>query len=1120
MKKNNPDAKTVGDLLKKLHASYSEDHKKNAKQAATSDGEDSALLDQLKATLDKASEPQDRHRGDRKKKKARKAKDELFPQTKEVQTAAAEEAPLKEEAPLADEINTVPEEQPIEVPSPVAKKEKKKQPRARAPRQAATETTVEQNTVEEAAVTATDAVTEQSTELEASSPAPAFAEPEAKAEAAAEPKTEETPASPAPVIGAEEQEQADILPTDESLPAEVLSDANNTPDAEAMAEEPQPQPKVIKKIVKIEKTTPKPKEAPARSITIPRTSCEYDFAKAKPEAPQDSIVIRPQDSKKKTPSESIVIRPRVQEYTPPKPKQIEAPPAPQTHVTIDAMQKKKEKTELITNEKKDQKKISLPQNTQNDFLIEQTADADTVKTEAEQTDAPVAPTVAKTAKRKVRRIRSTKITTLPEEELLNVALDDAAEEMLLENTVEEIPVDAPEELSRQAEDAVQPTESVKKTASFRRRRPQKQAEQSSTLSETVQRRSGLSENDIAMMFELGYENELGRLVGYETMKKLRYEHLRRNSHSEQRHYRTALGYRNEEYQGAKQNETVLAAYAHDKRVLIRRLLLTALLTLITFFLDAPYYLGGLPARLNQSFPLLFPILGIAALVLCAAISYRSLYAGARSLMRFSPTPYSVISAVWIISALYSLSGLLPFVTNKIPVNFSASVFLLCGVIGDMLRLCGELRAFRILSSPEQKTVLEPATPRKKKLRHGDKIVRIVHDDLGENLYRVDTAEQTTGFFRRFNYMASATRPITVLLVITLAAAFAAGVITAILTGSLATSLSVFVVAVLLSAPLSILFIFFYPLCRANTLLYQRSCALIGEEAVDELADEQTVIFNDTDLFYAEKCANIAVREGDDFRNDIRLAEILFRKMGGTLGSIAISTQKSKEPDPAVAIVRITDIGVEAVIDNRYHVLLGSSDFLRKSGVRVPKESSDMLLRRAANVSMMYVAIDGMLKLSYELQYKLNRSFEDVVAKLAMDGTAVAVLSYDPNLTDTFLQSTRHGLEDSVYTVRPGRFEAETALEVSDTGAVTLGKRRDIALPIHAAKCIRDTRRRSLWIQFVAMLLGVGLATVLPLIGYASLITPLSVAAYQAVCTAVTYAEMRTSLSAKNLYIKE
>ena len=324
---------------------------------------------------------------------------------------------------------------------------------------------------------------------------------------------------------------------------------------------------------------------------------------------------------------------------------------------------------------------------------------------------------------------------------------------------------------------------------------------------------------------------------------------------------------------------------------------------------------------------------------------------------------------------------------------------------------------------------------------------------------------------------------------------------------------------LLSAPISACFTYFYPLYRANRLLGQQGCALLGNESVEEYRQPKTVIFRDVALYTAEKCTEIAVREGDDFKNDLRIASVLFRKLGGTLLRIGEATPTQRE-DPPVSVVRIQDAGVEAVIDNRYHVVMGSAEFLTRSGIRIPRESTDKILRRTANVSLTYVAIDGVLKLSYEIEYSTNQSFEQRIRDLAETGASVAIYSYDPNLNETFLQKSRTDAQDPVFAVKPGRFEEDRPLETADTGAVALGDVSDLVYPLYAAKSIATLQRFGLRLQIISALLAAVGSVVLSALGQHGALSSLHVFGYQAFWLAISMGASISELTAEKLKFRK
>lgn len=649
--------------------------------------------------------------------------------------------------------------------------------------------------------------------------------------------------------------------------------------------------------------------------------------------------------------------------------------------------------------------------------------------------------------KKPKQMRQTPITTLPQDDLLDEALDDT----VMGAVPELLPMDEPESAERSG--------SRQDTSIFARRRARKKQEaDNGDALELIQSRTGMSEDDITMILELGYDNELGRLVGYETLKKLRCEQRQRAHDTTGRLFSTAFGYRGEEHSTP---QAVLAAYAHDRKPLLWRTVLTALFTLLLAFLELPVLSGGALLPYGTAYPWLFPLLRVCLLAGTAALSYRQLLAGARSGFRLTPTPYSTVALLVPIALLYSMADLFSGGTvGLVPMGFGTASALLLTALCDVLRLSCEMRTLKILAADGQKTVLDATEPRKKKLRHGERIVRIINDEIDQRLYRVRKTDEVTGFFRRSNDFSSAGVPFAILLGLMLAVSVLCGLLGAVHADSVAAGASAFASALTFLTPTPAILLYFYPLCRANKALSYRSTALIGEESVVEYSEPKTVIFHDSDLYTAQKCTQISVRDGEDFRQDMRLAGILFRKIGGTLGALgaAAGAGATQENDLPVVFLRMTDGGTEAMIGNRYHVLAGNAAFLARSGVRIPRESTDRQARRSSGVSLMYVAIDGVLKLSYEIEYTASAGFERMARLLAEADTVTAIQTYDPNLCEAFLRSSRGEDAVEIRVIKPSRYEPDGVQSMVDAGAVALGATTDITAPICAASAVSGLRR--------------------------------------------------------------
>ncbi len=703
-------------------------------------------------------------------------------------------------------------------------------------------------------------------------------------------------------------------------------------------------------------------------------------------------------------------------------------------------------------------------------------------TKKSSTTSTGAATIKKSAPRKrVRPLQTIGQTQRSYDEALDEALDDAFDEFIDTDDMsvaEEIPIDAPEEIQQKKK----PTNLLQR---MQMRREEKAEQRMSTM-EIIKHRSGFSEDDIEMIFEMGYESEFGRLVGYENLKKLKYDHLHRMSRESNKRYRTAFGYCGQDSITPENKSRSMAKYMYDRRHLIWRTILTTLALLAVLLLDYPAIIGGAYETFGKDSDPLFPILSTLVMVLATLLSYKQFNAGIRSYFKLHPTPYSTLAVILPLTFAYDIVAMI----LQIPLmrlNCVATGCLLLLAICDMFRLTSEMRVFRLLVTDIPKTVLDPTEPRKKKLKQGKKLIKIINDDLDEGFYHVHEASLTMGFFRRFNEMEAAYAPFRILLTLPLILGFLAAFIIALVSG-LEDALNTFITIVVLGMPGVACFGFFFPLSHANNLLTHHNCALIGEEAVEEYNESKTVIFNDYRLCRATSCAQMSVREkNDDLRRDLKLAGILFRKIGGSLEEIGKATA-TKSPDPTVAFVRIADTGVEAIIDNQYHVIAGEATFLAKSGIRIPRETADRSLRRATNVGLLYFAVDGILKLTYDIEYALDPRFEVIAERLADPDTSVAIQSYDPNLREDFLEQLRPADAVPVRVIKPGKYESDALLEISDTGAVALGGESHIVNPLYAAKKINETRKLSFYLQAAAALMACIGTLVLMLLSQQSILT--------------------------------
>ncbi len=1045
MKKKNKDVGKTSELLRKLQEAVLSSHKKE-EPADEPDSDELEFQKKIAGMLNRVtqSEPQPKP-----KKKTSKPKKEPAATA----SAALDDGPREERSatdPVSGSEPTASIQPPSSVPLENTPKEKLRPQKTKA-----NETFKKETSADAMSVPVSEPVSELAKE-----PLQAYPEP-SESEAAAT-FTEVVPEDVPEDISEESAEEASFSePQREdhshAVPLEQESSSAETESAvdTRLGDFEEEAPSIP---LQTDAPSPVTEEAPTADQPVEpiqkipqRTVVRITPAKAPPKQPKpkdpNAIVITPKSNLKST--VPIVIKPQKHERTA-EPIRVEVKPT---------MSKTPIKVSPPSTAQKDKAQTEQPQ--------KKTAPSDPASKQTKRTPSAVSMPrqVQHHGGRTVKKQHHSAPAPAPRSEVP----EDERFDIVLENVVSEIPA------------AAAGNERVRNEGSF-----QRNADFSSMLSvdeilKYTEKRTGMTPDDVSMIFELGYENELGHLIGRDALKKLKAEHIRSTRPTDKLRYQTAFGYRNQEYTGTESRDVILANYVRDKKTLIVRLALTALITLLLLPMELSALFGGVWQELRQTVPSLFPLLSFLGLLAAGALSFKFLTAGLRSFFRFSPTPYSAVGILFPLAAAVGAVNLIPTGNENqlISLNLPTVSLLLLTAVCDALRLSSEMRVFHILSAEDEKTVLEPAETHKQKLRHGDKIVKIINDDLDQNLYRPRKSQLVSGFFRRCSDLSSAARPFGFLLLATLTLCFVTGFIATVLGNPFQTVASAVLLTFFFSLPVPSVLLFFYPLCHTNRRLTHRNCALVGEESVAEYGQPKTVIFRDRDLFSLNKYTQTMVREGEDFRRDIRLAGILFRKMKGALDALDPHSQSTAN-DPPVTFVRLGENGTEAIVDNHYHLLAGNAQFLTRSGVRVPKESTDRHGERKENARLMYVAIDGVLKLTYEIEYEVSPSFEAMISLLSEHGTYSAIRTYDPNLNDDFLQSGRAEGAEYVRVIKPAKYESEDPVEVSDSGAVALGDRFDVTRPLIAASLIQKLRRVGYRIQLAGAAAGAALALMLAL----------------------------------------
>ncbi len=592
----------------------------------------------------------------------------------------------------------------------------------------------------------------------------------------------------------------------------------------------------------------------------------------------------------------------------------------------------------------------------------------------------------------------------------------------------------------------------------------------------------LSEEDVLLLLRMGYENELRNKQPAETLQRVEREAAPSPLTDRQR-FHLAYGWRESEQGDAPKDAQVKETYRKNAVGVTWRMLLCTLFALACLALDlSPLYFRLLPAGMAEAFshPSVH-LLALQLLVLCAIPSGRRLLYGARQLLCLTPEPCSVVLPVLLCNLAYDVVMTMQE-QMYVLLNFPTALLLWLLVVCDAMDLRRERIAFSVVSGGESKTVLSRTQPRKKKVVRGGRIVKIINDDADRVHYNVERTDRVDGYFRRTNEPTVRYRLMLPLLAAQLLLSLGVSGFCTIRTGVTPAALTVLLLSMQLCAPATCLISYAYSLLLACRRLQSRGATIVGQSTVDEMGADKMLIFADTEMLQAKSSTEITIKGSGDPKRYVRYARRLFYALGGTLGKINTSDLSEDRMDGLVEILRIYPEGVEARIDGRVRVLAGSSAFLASNGIRVPATNAELLARRNDESSILYLAFGGQIRLGYEINYRILGSFEQMLAGLSRGRSAVALRSYDPNITEEYLAASRSKRGVPVRVIKPVHHQKSTTVDAVDSGIVATAQTRGVAYAVRMCERMLHNHRMLQRVQWITAFAGAAAAIALTLGG--------------------------------------
>ncbi len=433
-------------------------------------------------------------------------------------------------------------------------------------------------------------------------------------------------------------------------------------------------------------------------------------------------------------------------------------------------------------------------------------------------------------------------------------------------------------------------------------------------------------------------------------------------------------------------------------------IICAVLTLASLIYDfCPMFGIGLSGIFDYNdYPAVYVLIGLQLLVLCVAVRYKACWKGLKCAFTAAPTRDSFAILVAILTAVYDLTVMLilAFSGDNVPNLYNAlAIFLLffCA-LADCLELGAKMKAFEVYSSDTRKYtfVKQGATGTVSRKMYAGGL------ESDRAVYVTDDVTDDKSFYSELFKKNITDKKFSFVMIPLLSLGMLSSLVAIIFGADAYFSCAAFIVCVYLLLPTlfllgdsSMVFVL------AEHRLTAHGCALAGETAIEDYADMDIAVFDDLHMFKKCRTEDIGIVIYDAKVGYLALGciDALYAKIGGPM-----SGMKMELPDvfrfDDVYIRRVARNGIEAMIDRRYSLVVGDTEFMQRYGLTFPPDEIDN------GRSTLCVSLDGKVTAKLSVKYTTEPAFEMLVERLASVGVACAVQTFDPLISSALAARSR------------------------------------------------------------------------------------------------------------------
>jgi len=600
----------------------------------------------------------------------------------------------------------------------------------------------------------------------------------------------------------------------------------------------------------------------------------------------------------------------------------------------------------------------------------------------------------------------------------------------------------------------------------------------------------VDETDVNLMIAFGMDDELAKTIDSD-----RREQVEQEISDMEREMEEEAEEEEVEYTSAAQNKSIFAEYRKKYGSITLKLAVCAVLLLIAFLYENITVFGGTLADAihPEIYPVTHIMIDLQLVLLGGALIWRRLKDGILSLVRFKPTPDSMIALLTLLTVIYDVGVcFLPYGTRPYLYGFPMLMGIMAALVFELFNLRREIFSFNIVASKRIKFTVG---------RLDAEQARAELEALGEYLpedpsfFKLNKTSFVDGFFRKMRPSGSNRRILRLLLSFSVALSAAMVGLGALWTGNLFSGVTVGYACLLMCTPMALYLTYSLPFYRASRIAYEQDSAILGEGAIDEYSEASSITFDDRDVFpsYGVKVRSIKVFGNNRIDSIIYHAASVFRIAGGPLADVFDIATAELGHSEDVRLLAVENDGIEAMVSGT-HLHFGKDEYLRRHGFAPMVDDDD---GQVGSAGIMYMVCDDEVAAKMYIQYRIDPDFEATLKQLYRYGICVGIKTLDPNIDDEMLARRIKLDRYPVRILKCSQAEDNTkVLERADSRLVSKHSAKALLKAFTLCSKVQRMIRLDSVINVISLFIGVVIMLVSLVLGGAGQIPSVYVALYQ------------------------